>query len=298
VPQSEYIAGWVGANTTPIANTGISPEGVSNATSITFASGGYWYQAISLSYTAGQTFVWSIYANTSTRVIQWGGATPAGTTTYEVIDSGNGWYRQILTRTMSGSGTGQFQTLMDSVYIGVGVEFKVFGAQLEAGSYATSYIPTYGSAVTRNADAALKTGISSLIGQTEGTMYVDVNLSARDSYTYFALAPNLGSSSAYIGIGITATAFSFEVVNSGVQVAYNYSNSSTGNFKMAFAYKENDFVAYVNGVQVMTDTSGSIPACSQIGLSNYDKDQPLLYKQALLFKTRLSNEELATLTTI
>ena len=97
---------------------------------------------------------------------------------------------------------------------------------------------------------------------------------------------------------ITATAFSFEVVNSGVQVAYNYLNSSTGNFKLAFAYKANDFVAYVNGTQVMTDTSGSVPACSQIGLNHYDKDQPLLYKQALVFKTRLSNEELAALTTI
>jgi hypothetical protein len=137
-----------------------------------------------------------------------------------------------------------------------------------------------------------------LIGQTEGTLFMDVNLYARDSFTYFALAPNLGSTSSYIGIGITATAFSFEVINSGVQVAYNYSNSSTGNFKLAFAYKANDFVAYVNGTQVMTDTSGSVPACSQIGLNHYDKNQTLLYKQALVFKTRLLNEELEALTTL
>ena len=42
----------------------------------------------------------------------------------------------------------------------------IYGAQLEAGSYPTSYIPTYGSAVTRSQENCYKTGISDLIGQT------------------------------------------------------------------------------------------------------------------------------------
>ena len=46
--------------------------------------------------------------------------------------------------------------------------------QLEAGANATSYIPTVASTVTRNADVISKTGISSLIGQTEGTIFVDL----------------------------------------------------------------------------------------------------------------------------
>jgi hypothetical protein len=49
----------------------------------------------------------------------------------------------------------------------------IYGAQLEAGAYATSYIPTLGAAVTRGLDACSKTGISSLIGQTEGTLFVE-----------------------------------------------------------------------------------------------------------------------------
>jgi hypothetical protein len=167
------------------------------------------------------------------------------------------------------------------------------------GSYATSYIgPTTSASATRVADACYKTGISSLIGQTEGVIFCDVQLDVRATYTYFAIAPNLGSAATYIGIGIEATRFNFEVVNSGVQVSITYSNSSTGRFKIAFAYKQNDFVAYVNGTQVGTDTSGTVPACSALGLLNYDTNQPLKYNQAILFKTRLTNAELASLTTI
>jgi hypothetical protein len=198
-----------------------------------------------------------------------------------------------------GTGTGTLSTYgieLTGNTTSATADILFWGAQLEEGAYATSYIPTLSTSVTRVADAASKTGISSLIGQTEGTLFMDVNLYARDSFTYFALAPNLGSTSAYIGIAISTGVFSFEVANSGIQVASNFSNSSTGNFKIAFAYKANDFVAYVNGVQVMTDTSGTVPACSQIGLNNYDKDQPLLYNQALLFKTRLTNAQLSELT--
>jgi hypothetical protein len=234
------------------------------------------------------------------------GTTSGDSATHKIEDYGNGWYRCSFTASILqstgaynfsrvGTGSNEFTFY----YAGDGTSGMYFyGFQVESGSYPTSYIPTYGTSQTRSSDACSKTGISSLIGQTEGTLFMDVNLYARDSFTYFALAPNLGSTSSYIGIGITATAFSFEVINSGVQVAYNYSNSSTGNFKLAFAYKANDFVAYVNGTQVMTDTSGSVPACSQIGLNHYDKNQTLLYKQALVFKTRLLNEELEALTTL
>jgi hypothetical protein len=48
----------------------------------------------------------------------------------------------------------------------------LWGAQLEAGAYPTSYIPTTTATVTRNADAISKTGISDLIGQTEGVLFL------------------------------------------------------------------------------------------------------------------------------
>ena len=47
----------------------------------------------------------------------------------------------------------------------------VWGWQLEQGSYATSYIPTSGSAVTRLADSCSQTVPDGVIGQTEGVLY-------------------------------------------------------------------------------------------------------------------------------
>jgi hypothetical protein len=52
----------------------------------------------------------------------------------------------------------------------------IYGAQLEEGSYSTSYIPTYGTSQTRSKDSCIKTGISSLIGQTEGTLFAEFEI--------------------------------------------------------------------------------------------------------------------------
>ena len=187
-----------------------------------------------------------------------------------------------------------------AVFTGDGTSgIYIYGAQLEAGSYATSYIPTIASSVTRNADVISKTGISSLIGQTEGSLFCDVNLNSRVSFTYLALSTDLTSSSNYLGIAFKVNEIAFEsVVSAAAQAIITYSNSSTGRFKIAAAYKANDFVLYVNGVQIGTDTSGTVPACSQLGLNAFATAQALNYNSVQVYKTRLTNAELATLTTI
>ena len=62
--------------------------------------------------------------------------------------------------------------------------------------------------------------------------------------------------------------------------------------------KSNDIVFYVNGTLVGTDTNATIPACSQFSLNNYSKEAAPKYNQALLYNTRLSNSELAALTSL
>ena len=172
-------------------------------------------------------------------------------------------------------------------------------AQWELGSYPTSYIPTIATTVTRNADVISKTGISSLIGQTEGTIFCDVNLNSRVSFTYFAIANNLASATDYLGIAFLNNSIAFESVVAGaVQANISHSNTSTGRFKIAAAYKANDFVLYINGVQIGVDTSGTIPTCSQLGLTAFSQAQTLNYNSAQLYKTRLTNTELQSLTTI
>jgi hypothetical protein len=209
--------------------------------------------------------------------------------------------RYATTQTVNNASTLSVQPLVDfNVTSGATYDFtiRIAAPQMELGAYATTWVPTTTAAVTRIADTASKTGVSSLIGQTEGTLFVDITLTSRSSFSYFAIAPNLGATNTYIGIGISASSISFEVVNSGIQVAYSFPNTSTGSFKLAFAYKANDFVAYVNGALVHTDTSGTVPTCSQIGLNAYNNAASWNYNQAALFPTRLTNAQLAQLTTL
>lgn len=74
----------------------------------------------------------------------------------------NGWYRVSITATFTGN-TGIVCSVMlngNNAYTGNGTDgFYIFGAQLESGSIATSYIPTTSGTVTRSADAYTGTGL-------------------------------------------------------------------------------------------------------------------------------------------
>ena len=69
---------------------------------------------------------------------------------------------------------------------------------------------------------------------------------------------------------------------------------------MAVSYKQNDIVFYINGIQIGTDSTATIPALSVFdfaaGAGSFKATGNV--KQALLFKTRLSNAQLAELTTL
>lgn len=307
LPDGEYIANWAGANTTIVTNAAISPEGVQNAHSVTFASGGYWYKSVAGSYTAGSSHTWSIYATTSDQVTRWGGFTPAGTDTFSVEDVGNGWYRQSITRVVSGSGSGTFQPLMDWVSVGVGTTFYVYGAQLEYNaSYPTSYVPTYGSATARAADVCNKSSATSVIGQTEGTMFVEAKIDANSTDDYnriFGISQG-NDSNRIIIFSDNQEKIVLNVKNAAVTQAQIVSNISPfSTFKAAVGYSANDFVFYINGQQIGTDSSGTVPACNTISLGTHEDASGTRgiegsVKQALLFDTRLTNAELAALTTI
>ena len=166
--------------------------------------------------------------------------------------------------------------------------------QLEAGSYATSHIPTTTTAVTRNADVISKTGISSLIGQTEGTMFFDLNLNSRISYNYIFLLTNF---SKYISIFITNNTIRLEIVNSSTQVSIDFFNTNNGRFKIGVGYANNNVIYYVNGTLIGSDTSFTIPDTNQIDLT-YNSANSIEYKTVALWKTRLTNSQIAELTNI
>jgi hypothetical protein len=224
-------------------------------------------------------------------------------------DVGNGWFKFSAVFNSLGVSTTNYITLangdnIDS-FTGNGTSgVYAWGAQLEAGSYPTSYIPTTSASVTRNADVISKTGISSLIGQTEGTMFVDAYITGKDTSNGSILfATDKVSSGAIMRILYTPTnALRFDVFDgTSFQCQISAGAYNVGDrLKIAGGYKANDFVMYVNGTQIGTDTSGSVPTTDKanINTSIYGDTNGSRINSAILWTTRLTNTQLAQLTTI
>jgi hypothetical protein len=223
-------------------------------------------------------------------------------------DYGNYW-RFSITATDTGTNTsveaqiwGNISIDGTSIGLGIGSARTIWGCQFEAGSYATSYIPTLGSSVTRLADAASKTGISSLIGQTEGTLFVEFDATITgNASSYAGIALNNGTSSNILAFGYYQNGRIQAVAFVGGSLLVNIDLPAfaltTGNHKFALSYKLNDYVFYVDGVQVGSDTSATVPATSVLNL--YDVvGANMAYSQVALFTTRLTNAELASLTSL
>ena len=229
--------------------------------------------------------------------------------TCSIQDFGNGWLRLVVTFTASagsrylvwcGSPDG-----INVVYAGsTSISQTFYGYQLEAGSYPTSYIPTTSASVTRNADAISKTGISSLIGQTEGTLFVDFiyNHDNFDLAEVVSLSDGTTDNRIYIG-NVFDDNLTCTIVTSAISqfsATTSFPLTIGQRYKVAVAYKLNDFTMYVNGIQIATDNSGTVPLMSRFGFDS-GAGGSSFYKPTnatALWKTRLTNAQLAQLTTI
>ena len=313
-------------NITSVQNSSISPDGGTNAVTLSLTDTGlaYGYVDKLLTSQAAGTYTFSVFAKANTTDYAYleiyvnGDATPSRNAyfnissgsvesssdcTASVEDYGSGWYRCIITTTTSSTSNIDFLFQPSNASSRNPTGNAIFyGAQAEVGSYVSSYIPTYGTAASRAADSCSKTGISSLIGQTEGTIYAELDWKGQTGAENMAIWMRSGATSynemiaLFIGNNFKAQA---SVRSSSIQQVLLASDTlSDGIIKMAFAYKANDFAFYVNGVLVGTDTNGSVPTCDQIYLGGYPDGGARRgnNKQTLLFKTRLTNAELAALT--
>jgi hypothetical protein len=225
---------------------------------------------------------------------------------------GNGWYRCILTGVV---GTYNKYDLVDIGFTNTdGTNFPttsvngyVYGAQLEASSYPTSYIPTTSASATRVADVCRKTGISSLIGQTEGVIFAEITPQIFNNSAYQTVAiiyPNAGLGNTYFHFykNTGSTNLFFEVWNATSQCSMSYTMANNTRYKVAAGYKNNDFVLYVNGVQVGSDPTGTVASVTystlEMGYDSFNTDSQMSLSQFVLFPTRLTNAELASLTTL
>jgi hypothetical protein len=318
-------AAWLKSNITVTPNVETSPDGYTNADKIVGSVAIPDFRTTStIAITNGISYTWSAYVKNAgyqyVRLTAWTAddpvttfdldaisvvseAGPAHTSTIE--DVGNGWRRITITRT-STAGVAWFRCIPLANATGSIVQNGVdgiylWGAQIEAGAYATSYIPTLGAAVTRGAETAIKTSATALIGQTEGTIFLEFQKNAGVDAANIAFSLSDGTSANIIYYNFEGPVIEFIASSSVQAIKSGGINLVAGTNKIAVYYKANDFGIYLNGTSIFTDTSGSVGAMSKFNLGSFFNDAYPVgtrINQALLFKTRLSNSSLAELTSL
>ena len=322
--HSEYFGSWNLSGGTLTANSTTSPEGLKNAYLYTEDTGTNYHRFAITASATNSNKVFTVYAKLANGAVNKfltvdNGPTAwfdlengtIGSTQGSVVISmesvGNGWFRCIYHNPASSNG-GLFIGIAPSNnglgnHTGSGQPaFYAFGAQCEDNvTYPTSYIPTYGTAQTRAADSCRVTGASDVIGQTEGTIFAEIDSSQFLTGSYISISDG-GTSNRQI-FGWEAQSGDSGVLRLyGFWNGFSYSSFSRGQkIKVALAYKNNDFALYVNGIQAGTNTSATISGTlsqfafnSGSGSQNYQGNA----YQTALFKERLTNAELATLTTL
>ena len=174
-------------------------------------------------------------------------------------------------------------------------------AQLEAGAFATSYIPTTTAAATRAADVAVISTLTPWFNATEGTLYAAFNVPDLSTGfpTSVCVSDGTGNNRIVLASNASANLLSLEMTTSGLSQVGFFPAYTSGNAKVAFAYKENDVNYANNGVAGTTDTFATIPIVTQLNLganqapNNYINGhvQTISY-----YPRRLSNAELQSIT--
>ena len=222
----------------------------------------------------------------------------------------NSLQRFTYTRTLNGGATVAFVQpyVFFTLTNGATYDFtiRIAAPQMELGAYATTWVPTTTAAVTRLIDVTNKTGISSLIGQTEGVLFIDFvwnGLTGNGSFPRIIEVATDSNNIIQIYTLSGTTTYKWEVINGGVVQFTGTSTMALGQNKIAIAYKLNDMVVYRNGALVASDTSCTIPATSALGLTGTfngtgGAQLAASVNQAALFQTRLTNAQLVQLTTL
>jgi len=240
-----------------------------------------------------------------------------GSVTSKAVENyGNGWYRVRVTGQVTSGMSGSSVAVVRKLTAGAdtnGVNgVLVFGAQVETGSVATSYIPTTAAPVTRNADVITLSGaVSGCIGQSEGTIYAEVD--SRNQQTArivsFQIAGTAGSGQ--VRIDTVGASLRCRVINASGTTVYDQTASpamSVGINKVAFAFNSaaSGIVIALNGSIINTGTASAstvhnatqltIGAQDSIaGFGSFYNDR---IRSAALYTTRLTNAELQSLTTL
>lgn len=294
VQFSEWFGGWNKSTSaiTITQNYGISPEGVKNSSRIEF-TGASQHINISTSLGVGVTSTGSVYIKgTAGETIQFdtGGAGALRTLNGD-------WQRIEVTSTSVSS------LLLINTFNGATArDIEVYGAQVEASAtYASSYIPNHGESggVTRAADSCSVTGASDVIGQSEGTLFVEAETLENGADCRITLSDN----TIYNRVSIEWDA-NADTIKGFIGVGGNVESTNhnqTNRNKIAIVYNSSDARFFINGTKVMTDTSvPSLSGMDRIEFSNFSGPLPFVGKVYKMYvsKEKLTDAECETLTTL
>ena len=329
---------WGGGGRSISLNAATAPDGSTTADKIVEGTNNGLHGVFqTLSTVSGSTYIGSMYIKAAGRDFAtiYTGATPAngrflsipadgtGTvlglfnanpSTVTMRYVGNGWYLVTILIVASATGTSleMYPSLTATVnsYTGDGTSgILVWGAQLELGSFPTSYIPTTTASVIRSADVCSIIGsdFSGFYNQPEGTLFADVTPQT------VAQVSNV--------LGVNTTTFSNGHIIYKIDSTFNaagrrwggQTHNATGGIqstivtstdaavsrsRLAYAYKLNDFAfAYAGGI-VGTDTSGTVPTSTAMRIGSRDDGLSINGHLAAVryYKKRLSNPKLQIIT--
>jgi len=302
LPYSEYFSAsdWINNGVTITDNAAISPEGKTNAALLTGVSGGF--GIVKFSTWTATNKVASCFAKSGTgNIFKIANVSAAnryvlfdlsdGTISEEstgwtgsIEDFGNGWYR---CTAISNNETGTFSlgttAASDSVYI--------YGAQLEAGSYPTSYIPNHSGtgSVTRGLDVISK-DLTSVINNNQMTMFVDVK--SLTSITTIIAADGFGDLRWYHQAG---NRFRFYKIDDADWLTNSFVVNDGD--KIALTLTDTQAKLFVNGAQVGTTFTLTTSFQNFSNLNYNVGSSKNEWNQLLFFSTPLSDADCITLTT-
>ena len=187
--------------------------------------------------------------------------------------------------------------------IGVGnSSIAYWGHQVEPLEFSTSLIPTSGSTVTRNKDVCDNSGSSDLISSTEGVLYAEVAaLTSINNFESISLSDGTNQNKIRLLLASALNRASFQVTDGNTsQALIGIDMTDITDFnKIALKYKENDFAFWLNGVEVGTDTSGTVPTINQLLFTNGGTGNNFIgkVKSVAVYKEALTDAQLTALTT-
>ena len=315
---------WIKQASTINSNNAISPDGTLNADLYTTSSATFdFIQTTSSFIVSGYSF--SVFAKkgtsdkidlalsgtafTDARSVRFDltnktTETLGGILSSKIEEYPNGWMRCSVYAVTNTSGSGTIRILSGSSN-NVSTLY-LYGAQLEQGSYPTSYIPNYGTSagITRSAETATGAGDASTFNDSEGVLMAELSIDANDgNFRFLSISDGTNSNAVWVYYRSDANQINFRVIVGGVSSfddIYTI-NNATENTKLLLKYKENDFSAWVNGFEVLTDNSGITFSSNVLNELEFNRPDGInnFYgntKQIQYFDSALTDSDLETLT--